>query len=149
MPQMSPLMFDIVARDRSRAAFEAAERGADGLAKKAVASGQSASRGIDLARSSAGNLAAQFNDIGVQLAGGQSPFLIALQQGSQIGQVLGPMGRERPFRRLAAHFWDSCRPSTCWRLAPWPLPARCTRFSPSRRRKASQQKRFSRTLTHC
>lgn len=37
-----------------------------------------------------GNLAAQFNDIAVQLAGGQSPFLIALQQGSQINQALGP-----------------------------------------------------------
>lgn len=39
-----------------------------------------------------GNLAAQFNDIGVQLAGGQSPFLIALQQGTQINQVLGNAG---------------------------------------------------------
>lgn len=36
------------------------------------------------------NLAAQLNDIGVQLAGGQSPFLIALQQGTQITQALGP-----------------------------------------------------------
>lgn len=36
-----------------------------------------------------GNLAAQVNDISVQLAGGQSPFLIALQQGSQINQALG------------------------------------------------------------
>ncbi|EJL57970.1 Prophage tail length tape measure protein [Rhizobium sp. CF122] len=36
-----------------------------------------------------GNLAAQLNDIGVQLSGGQSPFLIALQQGSQITQALG------------------------------------------------------------
>ncbi len=35
------------------------------------------------------NLAAQLNDIGVQLAGGQSPFLIALQQGTQINQALG------------------------------------------------------------
>lgn len=34
-----------------------------------------------------GNVAAQFNDIGVQLAGGQSPLLIALQQGTQLNQV--------------------------------------------------------------
>lgn len=39
-----------------------------------------------------GNLAAQFSDIGVQLAGGQSPFLIALQQGSQITQAFGNAG---------------------------------------------------------
>lgn len=36
-----------------------------------------------------GNIAAQFQDIGVQLAGGQSPFLIALQQGTQLSAVLG------------------------------------------------------------
>lgn len=39
-----------------------------------------------------GSLAAQFNDIGVQLAGGQSPFLVALQQGSQITQAFGGAG---------------------------------------------------------
>lgn len=39
-----------------------------------------------------GNLAAQFNDIGVMLAAGQSPLMLAVQQGSQINQVLGQMG---------------------------------------------------------
>jgi len=38
------------------------------------------------------NLAAQFQDIAVQLQGGQSPFTIALQQGTQISQVLGQQG---------------------------------------------------------
>jgi len=38
------------------------------------------------------NLAAQFQDIAVQLQGGQSPFTIALQQGTQINQVLGRAG---------------------------------------------------------
>ena len=39
-----------------------------------------------------GNIAAQFQDIGVQLAGGQSPFLIAVQQGSQLNGVFTSMG---------------------------------------------------------
>lgn len=39
-----------------------------------------------------GNLAAQFNDIGVMLAAGQNPLQLALQQGTQITQVIGPMG---------------------------------------------------------
>lgn len=39
-----------------------------------------------------GNLAAQFQDIAVQLQGGQSPFTVALQQGTQVAAVLGPMG---------------------------------------------------------
>ncbi|MGK8640461.1 phage tail length tape measure family protein [Brucella anthropi] len=38
------------------------------------------------------NLAAQFNDIGVMLAAGQSPLQLALQQGTQISQVLQTMG---------------------------------------------------------
>lgn len=38
------------------------------------------------------NLASQFNDIGVMLAAGQSPITLALQQGTQISQVLNTMG---------------------------------------------------------
>lgn len=38
------------------------------------------------------NLAAQFNDVGVMLAAGQSPLQLALQQGTQISQVLQTMG---------------------------------------------------------
>ncbi|WP_423209124.1 hypothetical protein E2976_18435 [Paracoccus yeei] len=46
-------------------------------------------------RSAAGanaNLVSQFNDIGVMLAAGQSPLQLALQQGTQISQVLTQMG---------------------------------------------------------
>ncbi|MDH6265540.1 hypothetical protein M2360_000930 [Rhizobium sp. SG_E_25_P2] len=39
-----------------------------------------------------GSLTAQFQDIAVQLAGGQSPFLIALQQGTQVTQAFGNSG---------------------------------------------------------
>jgi len=38
------------------------------------------------------NMAAQFNDIGVMLASGQSPLLLAVQQGTQVSQVLNMMG---------------------------------------------------------
>jgi len=38
------------------------------------------------------NMAAQFNDIGVILASGQSPLLLAIQQGTQVSQVLNMMG---------------------------------------------------------
>ena len=55
-------------------------------------------------RGQTGNLAAQFQDIGVQLAGGQSPFLIALQQGGQISQVLGPAGARGAVAALAGAF---------------------------------------------
>jgi len=49
----------------------------------------------DTSRAAAGanaNLVSQFNDIGVMLAAGQSPLQLALQQGTQISQVLTQMG---------------------------------------------------------
>ena len=56
------------------------------------------------------NLAAQINDIGVQLAGGQSPFLIALQQGTQINQVLGQGGARAAVGALAGAFTSLINP---------------------------------------
>jgi hypothetical protein len=38
------------------------------------------------------NLGAQFNDIGVMLAAGQNPLMLAIQQGTQISQVLQAAG---------------------------------------------------------
>lgn len=38
------------------------------------------------------NLTAQFNDIGIMLAAGQNPMQLALQQGTQINQVMTQMG---------------------------------------------------------
>jgi len=69
--------FDRVAANSNKA-FTTAEQGAKRF--------QNAMRASTV---QTGNLAAQLNDIGVQLAGGQSPFLIALQQGTQITQALG------------------------------------------------------------
>lgn len=50
------------------------------------------------------NLAAQFQDIAVQLQGGQSPFTVALQQGTQISQVLGQRGATSVVGLLGAAF---------------------------------------------
>lgn len=51
------------------------------------------------------NVAAQFQDIGVQLASGQSPFLIALQQGTQLSAALGnERGLKGTLSTLAAGF---------------------------------------------
>lgn len=57
-----------------------------------------------------GNLAAQLNDIGVQLAGGQSPFLIALQQGTQINQALGDAGAKGAITALGGAFASLVNP---------------------------------------
>lgn len=55
-------------------------------------------------------LPAQLNDIAVQLAGGQSPFLIMLQQGSQINQALGGMGLRGTLTALGGAFGSLLNP---------------------------------------
>ena len=49
-----------------------------------------------------GNLTAQFNDIGVMLMAGQNPLQLAIQQGTQITQVIGPMGAAGAVRALGS-----------------------------------------------
>lgn len=53
-----------------------------------------------LAAGSMGNLVAQGNDVITMLAAGQDPLTLALQQGTQITQVIGPLGAAGAFRAL-------------------------------------------------
>lgn len=74
---------------------------------------QKYTKSINYAGGSTANLAAQFNDIGVMLAAGQSPLLLAMQQGTQVNQVLGQMGttgRDR-LRALGAAFMSVVSPA--------------------------------------
>ncbi|MBB3020639.1 hypothetical protein FHR70_003725 [Microvirga lupini] len=59
-----------------------------------------------------GNLAAQFQDIAVQLQSGSNPFTIALQQGTQIAAVLGdtPGGARGAVKALGAAFLSVISP---------------------------------------
>ncbi|QWY83147.1 tail tape measure protein [Rhizobium phage RHph_X2_24] len=76
---------------------------ASGAARNAAAANQNLSGSV-------GGIAAQFNDIGVQLAGGTSPFLIALQQGTQLNQMLGGMGLGATVRALGGAFLSLLNP---------------------------------------
>lgn len=62
------------------------------------------------AAGSVGNLVAQFNDVGVMMASGQSPLLMAIQQGTQISQVIGPMGAAGAVRTLGSAFIGMLNP---------------------------------------
>ncbi len=66
-------------------------RTSEALAKTA-ANANTATRSLNSLSGQTGNIAAQFQDIAVQLQGGGSPFTIALQQGTQLGAVLGTAG---------------------------------------------------------
>ena len=50
------------------------------------------SRALSMASGANANLVSQFNDIAVMLAAGQNPLQLAMQQGTQISQVLTGMG---------------------------------------------------------
>ena len=56
------------------------------------------------------NIAYQFQDIGVTAAMGMSPMMIALQQGTQLSSVLGPMGAGGAVRGLGAAFLSLVSP---------------------------------------
>ena len=76
--------------------------GAGAAQRKAAGDAEALARSNRMAAGSVGNLAAQFNDIGVMLAAGQSPLQLALQQGTQISQTLGPMGAAGAVKALGA-----------------------------------------------
>lgn len=63
-----------------------------------------------IASGNVANLAAQFQDVAVTAAMGMSPLQIALQQGTQLSAVLGPMGAAGAVRGLAAAFMSVISP---------------------------------------
>jgi hypothetical protein len=95
--------------NKSRAAAGAADAEAAAKRRNAQASREltTANRG---AAGATGNLVAQFNDIGMMLAAGQNPLQLAIQQGSQITQVIGPMGAAGAARALGSAFVGMLNP---------------------------------------
>jgi hypothetical protein len=107
-------------QDLGRKALDGA-RGVDGIARAAdgaeaqlqgmtaaqqtaAASATQLARGHTMAAGATGNLVAQFNDIGMMLAAGQNPLQLAIQQGTQITQVIGPMGAAGAASALGSAF---------------------------------------------
>lgn len=81
----------------------AATKAAGALKMHAAAANQNV-RGMTAASMNVGNLAAQFQDIAVTSAMAMSPLQIALQQGTQISAVLGPMGAAGAVQALGQAF---------------------------------------------
>lgn len=65
---------------------------------------QSYNSQVRVSRFHTANVAAQLNDIGVMMASGQSPFILAIQQGTQLNQIWGNMSRAAVFETLAQGF---------------------------------------------
>ena len=80
-----------VARAAERAASAAERSFANSnsrISSGAASIGQSSEKGFQAASRAAGQLSFQLNDIAVGMTGGQSPFQIMMQQGSQVVQVM-------------------------------------------------------------
>ncbi|MFN4191812.1 MAG: phage tail length tape measure family protein [Tabrizicola sp.] len=67
-------------------------------ASRTLASANSAAAGAT------GNLVANFNDLFMMIGAGQNPLTTAIQQGTQITQVIGPMGAAGAARALGGAF---------------------------------------------
>lgn len=76
---------------KSRAAAGAADAETAAKRRNAQASREMATANRQAAGAT-GNLVAQFNDIGMMIAAGQNPLQLAIQQGTQITQVIGGQG---------------------------------------------------------
>jgi hypothetical protein len=91
------------AQDTGRKTAEGA-RAVEIAQRSAATSTTQLARSQTLAAGATGNLVAQFNDIGMMLAAGQNPLQLAIQQGTQITQVIGPMGAAGAARALGSAF---------------------------------------------
>lgn len=80
------------------------------VATSVTSTGRQVSQSMQSANLNTAGLAAQFNDIGVMLASGQNPLLLALQQGTQVAQTLGPMGAAGAAKALGAAFLSVISP---------------------------------------
>lgn len=100
----------IGALGRSADKTEADLLGLAAAQKSVAASGTTMTRTNTMAAGSVGNLVAQFNDVGMMLAAGQNPLMLAVQQGSQISQVIGPMGAAGAVKALGAAFMGMLNP---------------------------------------
>ncbi|OJF97569.1 phage tail length tape measure family protein [Pararhizobium antarcticum] len=94
------------ANDNAASAADRAAAANKRLAQTAVGIGKA----NGAAAANTANLAAQFQDIGVTAAMGMSPLQIALQQGTQISAVLGPMGAAGALKSLGTSFMSVISP---------------------------------------
>ncbi|WP_282045534.1 phage tail tip lysozyme [Roseibium album] len=81
-----------LANGRAAKAQAAAAQAGNQAARFTQQYGLAAANANRLAAHEATNLSFQMQDIAVSLAGGQSPFLVMAQQGSQVSQIMGSRG---------------------------------------------------------
>lgn len=71
-----------------------------------------AAQSVGLARHEVTNLSYQMNDVAMMLATGQSPFMLMMQQGSQVSQIMGKRGLGEIIPALGTGLMSLITPTT-------------------------------------
>lgn len=106
-PQMA---LAITAKNQTKPVFDQVVADANQAGAALQASGARAAAAMGGAGFATGNLAAQLNDIGVMLASGQSPLILAIQQGSQINQIFAGLSGPQVLGALKSAFLSLINP---------------------------------------
>lgn len=87
--------------------------------QRSAAAAQRFGQSQELARHHVANLSFQLNDIGMMMALGQNPFMLMMQQGPQVAQIIGQMNQEgrKLGPTLAGAFSMFLNPTTAVTLA--------------------------------
>ncbi len=99
--------------DATQAALAETKAAVEGVDRAGAANLQTVVRvgaAHNVAAGQVGNLTAQFNDIGMMMMAGQNPLQLAIQQGTQISQVIGPMGAAGAATALKSAFLGMLSP---------------------------------------
>lgn len=120
--KQTAVMATAAAMEKVTAATEAATAAAAQNAAGGKTPGSPAANGNSpVSRFNTGNIAAQFQDIGVTAAMGMNPLTIALQQGTQLSAVLNTM--EKPLQGIKAAFTEILNPISLTTIAVVALAA--------------------------
>ncbi|UYN98355.1 MAG: phage tail length tape measure family protein [Devosia sp.] len=100
----------VTAKNLTKPVFDQVVTDAGRVSSSMTVVGNRAANAMSSAGYATGNLAAQLNDIGVMLASGQSPLLLAIQQGTQINQIFAGMSGGQALGALRTAFLSLINP---------------------------------------
>ena len=85
-------ILNITARDETKVAFDSVQANINRMNRNGVRANTNIDRAARQSRQGLAQFSYQIQDISVQLQGGQSPFIVLAQQGSQIASIFGAGG---------------------------------------------------------
>ncbi len=108
---MNPqLAVAITAKNQTKPAFDAVVSDANRVGAALTSQGGRAAAAMNGTSFATANVAAQLNDIGVMMASGQSPLILAIQQGTQLNQVFTGMSGGQVLGALKTAFLSLVNP---------------------------------------